>query len=219
VLALWTAAMQAGGSLAGTSHPKPRIFEPNLERAGDFTLEGTTWTQETEEHTVLLRQVNSDERLGFIKGRTGVPIDPFASPGESPPRYLTYLMVVENRGDAAIGFNALDCWLKTNREEILTPIGLSDLGFDYQLAGLELPASYERIAVALLEGAEAINPGQTLSGLLVYHVPHERTRHFHIDIDLIPLSGEIIRFRAPYRRFQEEKPKHKKKKKKAKETP
>jgi hypothetical protein len=201
-----------GASLAGAREPALPEFEPDLERAGDLTLRGSTWTHEAPEHTMLLRQVEDDDRLRYIEGRTGVSIDPFATPPGRSSRYLSYLLVIENKGEKAVGFNALGCWLKTNREEILTPIGLTDLSFDYQLAGLELPASYERISPALLEGALTIGPNESISGLLIYHAADPKTKRYQIDLDLIPPSGDIIRVRVPYRRISEDKNKSRKKK-------
>jgi hypothetical protein len=203
-LALCAVLLQVGGGSPDAAKTELPRYEPDLDRAGDLVLEGSTWTREAEEYTVLLRELDSAERLRFIESRTGVSIDPFAAPPGRSPRYLTYLIFLENRGESAIGFNALSCWLKTNREEILTPVGLTDLSFDYQLAGLELPAAYERIAPALLEGAQTIEAGASMAGLLVYHAAHARTKRFHIEVDLLPKSGEVIRVRAPYRRLAEE---------------
>jgi len=65
---------------------------------------------------------------------------------------------------------------------------------------MELPPAYERISPVLLEGARTIIPGDSLSGLLVYRFVEPRTKRYHVDVDLIPPSGDIIRIRAPYRR-------------------
>ncbi|HXV74867.1 MAG TPA: hypothetical protein VD788_01000 [Candidatus Polarisedimenticolaceae bacterium] len=198
-LSLFTVWLSSGVA-ARPTEPVAALFVPDLDRAGELTLEGATWARKATDHTVLLRPLDDRERLRYIENRTGVAVDPFSTPPGRQPRYLTYLLVIENRGDSEVGFNALDCWLKTNRDEIRTPVGLTDLSFDYQLAGLTLPAAYERIATALLEGGRIVRPGETISGLLVYHVTHPRTKRFRIEVDLIPSSGEVIRFSAPYRK-------------------
>jgi hypothetical protein len=113
---------------------------------------------------------------------------------------MSFLLLIENHSETTVGFNALDCWLKTNREKIGTPLGLTDLSFDYHVAGVDLPPAYERISPVMLEGARTIIPGDRLSGLLVYRQVEPKTKRFHVDVDLIPPSGEVIRFRAPYRR-------------------
>jgi hypothetical protein len=186
------------GTCAGTEGPP--VFEPDLEAAEGLVLQGETWTREDELVAIYLREIDQQERLKYIEGATGLTIDPFAAPPDKDPRFLSFLLVIENRGDTAVGFNALDCWLKTNRQKIETPLGLTDLSFDYHMAGVELPPAYERISPLLLEGARTIIPGDSLSGLLVYHVVDPKTRRYYVDVDLIPPSGDILRFRAPYRR-------------------
>ena len=131
-------------------------------------------------------------------------IDPYAAPAGKGPRFHSFLLVVKNHSDTAIGFNALDCWLKTNKDKIATPLGLTDMAFDYHMAGKELPPAYERISPVLLEGARTIIPGDSVSGLLVYRFVEPKTKRYHVDVDLIPPSGDIFRFRAPYRREKPE---------------
>jgi hypothetical protein len=184
--------------------PAAPVFEPDIEAAEGLILQGETWTREDELFAVYLREIDQQERLKYISGATGLKIDPFGAPPGKSPRFLSFLLVIENRGDAAFGFNALDCWLKTNRQKIATPLGLTDLSFDYHMAGAELPPAYERISPVMLEGARTIIPGDSLSGLLVYHAVEPKTKRYHVDVDLIPPSGDIIRFRAPYRRTKVE---------------
>jgi hypothetical protein len=179
--------------------PAVPVFEPDVDRANGLTLQGQTWTSESELFAVYLREIDQQERLKYIEGATGLKIDPYAAPGDKQPRFLTFLLVVENRSETALGFNALNCWLKTNRESIQTPLGLTDLSFDYHMAGMELPPAYQRISHLLLEGAHTILPGDRLSGLLVYRVVEPKTKRYHVDVDLTPPSGEVIRITAPYR--------------------
>jgi len=176
------------------------VFEPDTEAAEGLVLLGETWAREDELFAIYLREIDQQERLKYIQGATGLAIDPFAAPPDKDPRFLSFLLVIENRGDTTVGFNALDSWLKTNRQKIETPLGLTDLSFDYHVAGRDLPPAYERISPVMLEGARTIIPGASLSGLLVYHVVDPKTKRYYIDVDLIPPSGDIIRFRAPYRR-------------------
>lgn len=179
-------------------------FEPDVEAAEGPKLQGKTWTHDDEQFSVYLREIDQQERLKYILGATGVKIDPYAAPAGKGPRFHSFLLVVKNRSDTAIGFNALDCWLKTNKDKIATPLGLTDLAFDYHMAGKELPPAYERISPVLLEGARTIIPGDSLSGLLVYRFVDPKTKRYHVDVDLIPPSGDIFRFRAPYRRERPE---------------
>jgi hypothetical protein len=192
-IACGAAAARAGG-------PPLPSFEPDPQVAENLTLSGTTWTREEPTHVVHLRQVDAQERLRYIEGATGLSVDPFAAPAGEDPRFTSFLIVIENRGDTPLSFNALNCWLTTNRQQIETPLGLTDLSFDYQLMGLELPAAYAGIAPLMLEGTRTLAPGDSLSGLLVYHAVDARTRRFHVDVELTMPSGDEVRLRAPYRR-------------------
>ena len=186
---------------AGSGGP---AYEPDLEIAENLKLSGATWTREEPTHVVHLRQVDSAERLRYIRGATGVAVDPFAAPPGQTERFLTFLIVIENHGDTPLSFNALDCWLTTNRKEIATPLGLTDLSFDYQIAGKPLPAAYERISPVMLDGTRLLAPGAKLSGLLVYRLLDARTKRFHLDVELTPPSGDELRMRAPYRKIKQD---------------
>jgi len=186
---------------AGGPPPVPS-FEPDPETAENLTLGGTTWTREEPTHTVHLREVDQDERLRYIEGAIGLKVDPFAAPPGHDPRFLSFLLVIENHGDELLSFNALDCWLTTNRQQIQTPLGLTDLSFDYQIMGLELPVSYTRIAPLMLEGTRVLAPGDSLSGLLIYHAVDAKTKRFHVEVELSMPSGEKVNLRAPYRRLR-----------------
>lgn len=187
---------------AGAAEQKLPWFDPDLdhEAAGSLTLSGTTWTHADPTHTVHLRQVDASERLRYVEGASGMSVDPFASPPGEDPRFMSFLIVVENTGEEILSFNALACWLTTNRQQIETPLGLTDLSFDYQVMGLSLPVAYERIAPLLLEGTHTLPPGASVSGLLIYHAVDVRTRRFHVDVELIGPAGDPLRFSAPYRR-------------------
>ena len=196
------AALLPSGATALAGSDGPPIYEPDREAAENLTLSGATWTRDEPTHVVHLRQVDPAERLRYIRGATGVAVDPFAPPPDQPQRFLTFLIVIENRSDTALSFNALDCWLTTNRKEIATPLGLTDLSFDFQIAGQPLPAAYERISPVMLDGTRLLAPGDKMSGLLVYRLLDPRTRRFHLDVELTPPSGDELRMRAPYRKVK-----------------
>jgi len=200
---LLVAAIACGAAtLSVAGGPSLPSFEPDPEAAENLTLGGTTWTREEPTHVVHLRQVDQAERLSYIEGAIGLKIDPFAAPPGEDPRFLSFLLVIENRGDSLFSFNALDCWLKTNRQQIETPLGLTDLSFDYQIMGRELPAAYTRIAPLMLEGTRVLAAGESLSGLLIYHAVDVKTKRFHVEVELSMPSGEKVNLRAPYRRVR-----------------
>lgn len=186
--------------LAGSAPAPPPVLVPDASQPGPVVLQGQTWSLETKDVTIHLRQVDDTERRNFIGHVTGLSIDPFAGPDDQPPRFLSYLVHVENRGKEELEFNPINSWLTTNRKQILYPIGLTDLLSMYHEGGLELPESYEKVGPALLEQARAIAAGASLSGLLVYHVVDPRTKSYQIDIELTRTNGKAVLFAAHYRR-------------------
>ena len=188
----------AGSAAAAPAAPPDLV--PDADRPGPIVLRGRTWTLETDEVTIHLRQVDDGERLNFIGHVTGLAVDPFASPYDEPPRFLSYLVHIENRGKEALEFNPVNSWLTTNRKQILYPVGMTDLLSMYHEGGMELPETYDRVGPAVLERARTIDPGATLAGLLVYRVVDARTRSLSVDIELTRPNGKAVLFAAHYRR-------------------
>lgn len=194
-------ALLAGSGPAGaTPPPPPPVLVPDTSQPGPLVLRGQTWALETDEVTIHLRLVDDAERLNFIGHVTGLAIDPFDAPYDEPPRFLSYLVHIENRGKEALEFNPVNSWLTTNRKQILYPVGLTDLLSMYHEGGLELPEAYERVGPAVLEQARTVEAGKTLAGLLVYHVVDARTKSYQIDIELTRTNGKAVLFAARYRR-------------------
>jgi hypothetical protein len=180
-------------------------FVPDVEKVEELVLQGSTWTYGGETFAINLRRVNDQERLNYIERMTGVAIDPFATRPGYDPRFMSFLLVIENNGEGSIGFNALDSWLKTNHSQLETPLGVTDLSFAYHTSGRDFPAAYERVGRVMLDGSRTIQPGASLSGLLIYHVVEPTTRRFIVDVDLVLPTGDVEKFSAPYRREKKKK--------------
>jgi len=194
-------ALLAGPAPADPNTPAPPlVLVPDTSQPGPVVLRGQTWTLETKDVTIHLRQVDDTERRNFIGHVTGLSIDPFAAPADEPPRFLSYLVHIENRGKEALEFNPVNSWLTTNRKQILYPVGLADLLSMYHDGGMELPDAYERVGPAVLEQARTVDAGATLAGLLVYHIVDVRTKSYQIDIELTKTNGKAVLFAAHYRR-------------------
>ena len=144
--------------------------------------------------------------MAFIKHRTGLNTDPFASrPGE-PTRFLTFVLAIQNRGSSSLSFNPKSCWLTTNlKKDLQTPLGLYDLSFSYRLTDREMPEAYRKVGPALFEDSLLLAGGESASGLLIYEALHPKTRSLQIDVRLALPDGEVVHFSAPYRRPKQDK--------------
>lgn len=193
-MAVWGSGQ--AGEVAG-----PR-FEPDSSAEGAPELNGSTWLLEGEDYAIRLQKIDEAERLAFIQRSTGLATDPFAGRPDRPPRFLSFLLEVENRTAGELALNPLDCWVMTNRKRIETPLGLTDLSFEYQVAGADLPPAYEHVGRVLLTYPVTVEAGGSLHGLLIYRAVEPKTKRFHVDVQLVLPNGDVVRLAAPYRRVK-----------------
>jgi hypothetical protein len=182
-------------------------FVPAEPVEGGPQLQGTTWIGQGLGHGIWIKHLEDDERVAYLERQIGVAIDPWASPPGEASRFITFLVVLENRSDSRMEFNPIHCWLMTNKEEIQTPMSLSDMQFDYRFNGQDLPKAYEKVRPVLIGETLMIEAGQKVSGLLVYKTVKPKTKSFTVDTRLTMYNGDVVKFTAHYRRP----PKHKKK--------
>jgi hypothetical protein len=190
----------AGTGVAGEGAAPRFAPDPAAEEAP--RLQGSTWLQEGEGYAIRLQRIDEKERQAYIQRATGLAIDPFATRPGHPPRFLSFLLEIENRTEGELALNPLDCWLMTNRKKIETPLGITDLSFDYHVAGADLPPAYENVGRVLLANPVAVKAGNALHGLLVFRAIDPKTRSFHVDVQLVLPDGNVARFAAPYRRVK-----------------
>jgi len=210
LLCLCSLASLTPCSAGGASDPEqPFVPDPLAEGAPE--LRGHTWTESGEGYRIELQQLGEAERLAFIKHRTGLETDPFASRRGEPPRFATYVLAIENRGTSSLAFNPKTCWLTTNKKKDLqTPFGLYDLSFSYRMTDREMPETYRKAGQALFEDPLLVAGGESVSGLLVYEKPSPKVHWLRVDVQLTMSDGHVVRFTAPYQRLKPEKKKKKK---------
>ena len=147
-----------------------------------------------------LKPVDQQERLNFIQRVTGLSIDPYAPRPDRHPPFVTFLLIIENRGGTTLNFSPQSAWLKTNRKQVLMPQGLAEMSFSYRTIGADLPVAYEHMAKALFESTVSIEPGTRSAGLLVYESLHPKTKTWDISLRLTLPDGERVALQAPYHR-------------------
>jgi hypothetical protein len=177
-----------------------RGFDPDPMQPETATWDGRTWKAAGDGYELRLRAVEAPERLERIRAATGVATDPFASPPDVAPAFLSFLVEVRNLSPNVVVFEPQRCWLTPNTQETVRPIGLERLASDYRFTGRELPAAYGHVAAVVLENATLVESGGTLSGLLVYHAPGPGTKRFRIDVPLTLGDGSAAKLSATYRR-------------------
>jgi len=186
--------------IAGSTGDRPFVPDPEADQAPE--LHGATWVAEGPTWVVRMQHLSEAERLAYLEKVTGLRIDPFASPPDKETRFTSFLVLIENRGESALEMNPIHCWLKTNKGDLETPIGLDDLGFLYRVAGGDLPPAYVRVKPALLESTRTVYGGESIHGLLIYREVEPNNKSFRVDVQLSLPDGETALVSAPYRRLK-----------------
>jgi len=178
-------------------------YDPFPEKKGAPALQGSTWFQEGELYAIRLQRLTDEERQAYIKITTGLPTDPFATKPGHEPRFLSFLLEIENRSDGGIDLNPFNCWLMPSNSKVRNPLGLTDLSFSYHMAGADLPEAYEKVGSVLIDQPKTILAGSSFHGLLVYRNLESKPRAYHVDVQLTLPTGNLARFSAPYRRVKQ----------------
>ncbi len=193
----------AGFSTLAKRPPKVYRFIPAEDMAEGATLEGTTWKLESDTFRVHLQRLSNEQRLAAIKHLSGLEIDPFRQKPGMPPTFQTFLLVLHNESEESLFFNTAKCWFKPNTAHLETPLDLQRVRSLFRTSGLEMPGAYENLDRVLLNGEMLLQPGETLTGLLVYRFPSQKIRRFTIDVPLTLSRGDGVSFRAGWQRIKE----------------
>ena len=176
----------AGPAVGGSLSP----FEPAPEATQDPMLRGETWVADTATHMIELTPLTAEMRLAYFERVTGQPTDPFAD-RDGEPRYISFLLRIENRGQSQLIYNPLRSWLVTESRQIEAPVSASDLKFDHRSSGREFPVAYQKAAELLFDAVQTLDPGEAVHGLLLYPALEPRVRRFKLDVSIeIAGSGE-----------------------------
>jgi hypothetical protein len=195
VLALCCAASPA----AAASSEFEFVPDPDATSA---LLSGSTWIATGSDFTLRLQRLDEQERRAFIEKTTGSPTDPFASPPGRKPGFVTFVMQLENNGASNLEFRSQQCWLVTNKNEILHPIGSEGLRARYGLVGREMSPAYESSLVAVMPTTRTLYPEESLAGLLVYRAFKPSTKRYRLDIQITTPNGDVALITLPYRRVK-----------------
>jgi len=184
--------------------PKKYVFVPNPKPGTPAVLTGATWTAVGPDFTLRLQKVEDKDRRAYIQKTTGADTDPFATPEGKAPGYVTFVMQLENNGGSNLDFRAQQCWLMTNRKEILHPVGSGSLKARYGMVGREMGPAYESSLEAVVPSQRTLYAGQSMAGLLVYRAYKPNTRAYQLDIQITTPSGDVALVSLPYRRIKVE---------------
>jgi hypothetical protein len=171
---------------------------PDTTRPATMQLAGSAWEHRGAGFAVRLRQLDDEERRELLRRVAGSETDPFATAGDRPPRFATFLLEIQNSGQPWLALHRENLWLVTESNRIEHPLGLERITADYGIIGSELPPAYERIRPALVDETWSLAPGDRAEGLLVYPAVPAKTKRFRIDVQVTLANGDVVRISAPY---------------------
>jgi hypothetical protein len=192
-------------TLTISAAPAKHAFVPDPEAEGAALLSGSTWIGLGPGFTLRVQRIDEAQRLAFIEKTTGLRTDPFAAPPGKEPRFVTFIAQLENNGAGGLVFRGDQCWLVTNKNEHLNPLGLESLAAAYSVMGGEMSPAYKVTAGAFLPDSRTLQPGESIAGLLVYNMFKPGTKKFELDIQITTPSGDVVSVGAPYKRVKLEK--------------
>ena len=195
-------AAASGPADAKKRAPKVSAYAPAVDLEGAPTHGEFGWILDGQGYQLRLLQLDGEERAEYIRETTGSGTDPFASP-EGPPRFMTFLVELTNLGSPSLSLRVEDCWLIGGRKtKVQYPIDLQTLKTNFRMLGHEFPPAYEQAGKALLASQVAPQPGETVSGLLIYRYVSPGTRQFTVELRPVLPMGQVGVHRAPYRRVK-----------------
>jgi hypothetical protein len=193
------------GLIVSAAQDEPRRLVPKPDEPGADTLVGSTWVSEDEGYALRLQRIDAAQRLAYIEHMTGLTTDPFASKPGQPPRYLSFVLEIQNRGDQPLQFDPRKCWLITGKKEIQSPLEMTDLSFQYRTIGQELPPAYARAGSALFGHIVDLRAGESQAGLLVFRAVPAKTRRYSVDAQIVLANGSVAKITGFYAREKKDK--------------
>lgn len=195
-------ALAPGTAAAAAAKRPPKIplYAPDAEAAVGAQLDQRTWRHDSDAYSLQLQRLDDEGRRRAIEHLSGVAMDPFATRPGAPPAFQAFLVILENRSEESLWFNAAKCWFVPNTRHLESPLDADRVRSLYRTSGHEIPGAWEALDRVLLSGERMLAPGESVRGLLVYRFRSTRIKRFTVDVPLTLTTGEGAAFRAAWRR-------------------
>lgn len=192
-------ALFAAASLA-SAPAEPPVYDPDPTQPEAGTLQGETWTKEAPTAALALTRIDDATRTGFVRRRSGLEFDPFASVPGHEGHFVAFHVLIENRGEARLVFQPQACRMETSYRDSEGPVDYPTIVTAFAMSDRPAPAGLDRIRAAILDGEIILYPGETRDGLLVYRTLDPRAKRYHVEVTATLASGEAIKFTAHFKK-------------------
>lgn len=189
-------------SFVAAKEPAPLVvYDPDPAQPGAGKLEGETWSRESPSAGIWLTRIDEETRKGFVRRRSGLMLDPFmTSPGRDTGGFLAFHVLIENRTEDRLVFQAQACRLQTSWKDYQAPLDLPTIMAIFEMSERKAPEGIERIRAAIFDGEVVLAPGARRDGLFIFHTLAPPPKRFQIDIGATLTRGEAFGFSAFYKK-------------------
>lgn len=191
--ALVFAAFPAGAAA------KPVVYAPDATVEGAPPLENGVWAITGERYSARLALLDTATRQAWLLRQLGSSTDPFVSPKDGPPTFLTFLLDLECKGNGRIYFQPIASRLVPPDGDLRNPLDLATIQAVYGMLEKEMPLAYEEIlGKVLLQREVDLAPGARATGLLAFRVADLKAKRFRLELHFTGPNGEELGFQVPY---------------------
>jgi len=200
-VAVLAAAVLALSFVAAKEPAGPVVYDPDTAQPGAGKLEGETWSKESESAGIWLTRIDEETRKGFVRRRSGLMSDPFmASPGHDTGGFIAFHVLVENRTEDRLVFQAQACRLQTSWKEYQAPLDLPTIMAIFEMSERKVPEGIERIRSAIFDGEVVLKRGERRDGLFIFHALNPPPKRYQVDIGATLSGGDAFAFSAFYKK-------------------
>ena len=193
------AALLAASLTAAAPEVIP-IYDPDPKQEPGARLDGETWIRESATAALALTRIDDATRTGFIRRRSGLEYDPFASAPGRADHFVTFHVLIENRGETRLVFQPQACRMETSYRDSEGPIDYPTIVTAFAMGDRPAPPDLERIRSAILDGEVVLLAGEKRDGLLVYRTLDPHAKRYHVDLGATLTSGEAFGLTAHFKK-------------------
>ena len=179
----------------------PVVYDPDPAQPGAGKLEGETWSKESPSAGIWLTRIDEETRKGFVRRRSGLMLDPFmTTPGRETGGFIAFHVLIENRTEDRLVFQAQGCRLQTSWKDYQAPLDLPTIMAVFEMSERKAPEGIERIRSAIFDGEVVLERGERRDGLFIFHTLTPPPKRFQVDIGATLSRGEPFAFSAFYKK-------------------
>ena len=176
------------------------VYEPDPTQADAGRLDGETWIKETPAAAIALTRIDEATRIAYVRRRSGLEYDPFATAPGNANHFITFHVLVENRTEKRMVFQPGTCRMETSYRDSEGPIDYPTIVTAFAMGERPAPPQLERVRAAILDGEIVLSAGEKRDGLLVYRTLDPHAKRYHVEVNATLTDGSRFGFSAHFKK-------------------